>query len=424
MYNLRKTFKAAVVFLPIVFFTLLPSFVYSFDYTDVNLTTVTNSLDSLDYNYKGFDIKFKSFAVGETFDDNILYTKNDKKEDLITNINLGVGIKYEGKMNTFELIGNLYNEIYAKNDEFNSTSEDVGLNFKSELSKNDRISLNDVFLHTYLPLFFKDQFISDQFGRPQDRFSQYKNLFHTEYTHDLTRQLSTSIKYDNELNLFPSDTVSVDPSLNNNILSDSFLNKATSETSYLLSSSTTISFLYSFLYEQFAERRITENGKDASIQTIAPGIKQYITKKMYFIVRPGIDFIDSYDGGDLVKPNIQSSLTYEMDVNTRFLLLYEKRYDTNSYVNDIFNQWRTSLSFTHQLSERFGFSQMLFYGKGEFISSDTSRQQLLGSKSSFTYDINKNVKGELAYSHAESDGEIGTAGYSKNTVFIGLTAAF
>ena len=145
---------------------------------------------------------------------------------------------------------------------------------------------------------------------------------------------------------------------------------------------------------------------------------------MYFIVRPGIDFIDSYDGGDLVKPNIQSSLTYEMDVNTRFLLLYEKRYDTNSYVNDIFNQWRTSLSFTHQLSERFGFSQMLFYGKGEFISSDTSRQQLLGSKSSFTYDINKNVKGELAYSHAESDGEIGTAGYSKNTVFIGLTAAF
>ena len=392
---------------------MIPSFVYSFDYTDLNLTSFTHFLDSLDYNYKGFDVKFKSFQTGETFDDNILYTKNNKQEDFITNINLGVSAKYEGKSNTFEVIGNLYNDIYAKNSNFTSTSEDIVVNFKSELSKHDRISLNDGFSHIYLPLFFRDQFISDQFGRPGGRFSQYKNLFHTEYTHDFTRQLSTSIKYDNELDAFP-----------NNIVSDSFLNKATSETSYLLSSYTTLSFLYSFLYKQFEESTRQNAGKNASIHTIAPGVKQNITKKMYLTVLTGVDFIDSYDGEDFVKPNIQSSLTYEMDTNTRFILLYERRYETNIYANDIFNQWRTSLSFTHQLLQRLGLSQMLFYGKGEYILLDNSRQQLFGSKSSFTYDINKNLKGELTYSHVESDGETGTAGYSKNTLFVGLTAAF
>ncbi|HHT9138492.1 MAG TPA: outer membrane beta-barrel protein [Candidatus Wunengus sp. YC60] len=75
------------------------------------------------------------------------------------------------------------------------------------------------------------------------------------------------------------------------------------------------------------------------------------------------------------------------------------------------------------MSERFGSSVSLFYGSADYISSGFE-QRLLGATPAFTYDINKNLKGNLTYTYSFSDSNIETAGYTKNTVFLGLTAEF
>ena len=48
----------------------------------------------------------------------------------------------------------------------------------------------------------------------------------------------------------------------------------------------------------------------------------------------------------------------------------------------------------------------------------------MGASPVFTYDINKNLKGNLTYTYSQLDSEIKTSEYTKNTVFLGFVAEF
>ncbi|OHB70335.1 MAG: hypothetical protein A2W17_09465 [Planctomycetes bacterium RBG_16_41_13] len=73
--------------------------------------------------------------------------------------------------------------------------------------------------------------------------------------------------------------------------------------------------------------------------------------------------------------------------------------------------------------ERLGCSLSMFYGEGEYVSS-AREQRLLGVNSSLNYDINRNLKGSLVYTYSQRNSNFENAEYSKNTVFLGLTAGF
>ena len=108
----------------VVIFTAALSSAYAFDNDRLDLT-MTRFLDSLSYNYKGFDIKITEVSIGETFDDNLTFAKENKLEDFITELRLGLGVKYEGKTRTFELTGAISNQTFAKNDTFNNITQDI-----------------------------------------------------------------------------------------------------------------------------------------------------------------------------------------------------------------------------------------------------------------------------------------------------------
>ncbi|MBI2471513.1 MAG: outer membrane beta-barrel protein [Planctomycetes bacterium] len=366
-----------------------------------------NFLDSLSVNYKGFDVKLRGITIGETYDDNVTFSKENPKEDFITNAGLGVSVKYEGKITSLEVIGSLYSETFAKNDNLNNVSQDVTLNFKTEFSEYERMSLKNTFAHTYVPLWFEGaQFFVDQFGRTEGRFSYYKNKFSIDYSRDITEHFALLAKYGNDVDAFSTES-----------LSDSFLNRFGFETDYLLNPDTTLYFAYDFSDRDF------EDADNALINTITFGTRQSITKKLYFDAGIGLDFIDAFDDVELVRPLAQASLAYEISETTRARLVFIKKYDTSPYNVDIFNYWRTSAFFTRQLSERFGSSVSLFYGNGDYISSGFE-QRLIGATPAITYDINKNLKGNLTYTYSFSDSDVETAGYTKNTVFFGLAAEF
>ena len=409
MARCLKTISTACLW--VVIFTAALSSAYAIDNDRLDLT-ITRFLDSLSYKYKGFDLGIKEVSIGETFDDNIAYAKKDKREDFITSAGIVLGARYEGKTRAFELTGKITDQIFAKQVDQNNVTQFINLNFKNEFSKRDSISINNVFTHFEAPESSDtsdtdNTLFTQQFGRTGGRFEFFQNKFDITYSNDIAKQLSLFVKYASEINVFSGVSTP-----------NSILNKPGLGLSYLFSPTATIfSLLYEFTNVQF------ETEEDATVNTIGPGIRQYITKKLYFDGSTGVDFIDSFDGENLTKPFVQASLTYIIDEKTRARFSFNKRYGTSPYVAEIFNNWRTSASLTRQMLERLGCSLSIFYGEGEFISS-TFKNKLLGANSSLKYDISRNLNGNLTYTYSQLDSNVETAGYSKNTLFLGLVAAF
>src|SRR4030067_2243125 len=230
--------------------------------------------------YKGLDIKIKG-AVGEMYDDNITSAidNGNKKEDFITNLTLGLGAKYEGKTNSLEFMGNINHQIFTKHNNFDNTSGEFSLNLQSEFTEHERISLKNVYTHTYETGDFEGAL-----GRTTGRYSFDRNIFNLNYIRDITKELSLNIRYANELNKFLRED-----------LKDSSLNSIGFEVDYSPSPVTILSFSYKFIKREF------KNGEDASTNTVSTGIRQYMTPRLYFDGNVGADLITSYDNKEYTK---------------------------------------------------------------------------------------------------------------------------
>lgn len=408
MNNRTKCFRAiSAVCLWIGFFTITLSSVYSSDDDNGMDLSLSRFLDILSYNYKGFQAQITEVSVGEIYDDNVTFTDRNEKDDFITLTGFGLGIKYEGKSRSLDILGNVDYQTFAKNSDFNNITTDLFLNFKNEFSDHDRISLMNDFSYSDAPLFNQGEgFFDDQFGRSQGRFEYFKNKLDLDYTRDMSKQLTAIARYDNQIDLFSGSVTG---------LRDSFLNKLGVGAEYLFSSTTTSLFSYDFTNRRF------EGGADASINEITAGARQYLTKKIYFEGIAGVDFIDSFDDKNLTEPVIKTSLVYQKGADMLARLSFEKRHDTSPYEEDIFDNWRTTASATRQVLERLRCSLSVFYGEGEYIATN-SDQRFLGMNSTLLYDITKYLKGNFTYTYSDSDSE--DDGYLRNTVFFGLTAGF
>ena len=351
--------------------------------------------------YKGLDIKIKG-AVGEMYDDNITSAiDGNKKEDFITNLTLGLGAKYEGKTHSLEFMGNLNHQIFTEHNNFDNTSGEFSLNLQSEFTEHERISLKNVFIHTFEPSDFEEAL-----GRTTGRYSFDRNIFNLSYTRDITKELSLNIRYANELNKFLRED-----------LKDSSLNTIGFGTGYSINPTTNLLFSYDFRKREF------EDGKDASTHTISTGVRQYITPRLYFDGKFGIDRIISYDNKKYTKPIIGISITDEIDKKTISSLSFSKQYQTGAYRESLFNSWRTSGALTRELLERLGCFLSAFYGKGEYVTLEIT-EKFWGANIGFTYDFMERLKGNFTYTYFNKNSTVLTEEYSKNTIFLGLTTEF
>lgn len=375
-------------------------------YAVESIDSLTQFLDTLSYEYKGFDIKLKNLSMGETYDDNITYAKEDKLEDFITTLGVGMSAIYEGKTKTVELTANIGHQTFAKNGDFSNDTQGMTVNFMNELSKYDRMSLTNTFTHTDAPVFFRSDIFQEQSTTTTGKFDIFKNKFHADYSRDVSKHMNITVKYDNDTDIFAG----VD-------LPNSFFNRIGVESNYTFTQNTVFLSAYDF------SNRLFENEGNASIHTITPGLRQYITRKIYFDGKAGLSYIDSFDDESLIRPVLDTALSYEINKRTLAKISFVEKRDTNPYTVDILDYWRTTVAVTQQVTERFKCSQSVFYGSGEYISFD-STYELLGANTLITYDINKNLKGNLSYTFSDVDSNIDTNGYLKNTVFLGLTAEF
>ncbi len=352
------------------------------------------------FDFEVLDFKV-SASVLESYDDNITQTNENEQKDFITNLSFGLGVQSERKLGSFDLTAKIVQQIFAKYSDYNRLSENLILNFQQEFSKYDRMSLRDVFSHTYETITFEQAF-----GRTPGRYSQYRNRFNIDYTRDIAKQISLSAKYDNEINVFSREDVS-----------DSLRNRFGVQLDYFPTSADILMFSYDF------SRRDFDPGGYVATNSIAAGLRHYLTSQLYFDGKVGMDVIDSYTNKNYTKAFIQTSLTSDVDENSRASISFAKRYDTTAYSEDLFDYWQISGMFTRQLFKRLGFFLFAFYGQGEYIIVDVT-DNLCGADIGFTYDLTRNLKGRLNYNYSNVDSTLDTRDYSRNRAFLGLAAEF
>ena len=342
-----------------------------------------------------------SGAATETFDDNITYVKDNPKSDFITTGALGLDVKYEGKTQSLDIIGRLYEQLFAKNSKFDNTPASCILDFQKEFSRHDRLSINDGFLHTQQPVSFEDAF-----GRTPGRYGSYTNQFSLGYSHDISKQMTLTGRYANELDFFSSSDQS-----------DSLLNSAGISLQDALSSSAILLFSYDLAVRSF------DPGKSALTNSPTAGLTYYLTKKLYLEGSTGLDIIESYNDSGFCEPFVHLSLVHDVDKNTRAAIEFGHRFTTTAYEQNLFDYTKVSCSVTRQLLERLGVSFSGFYGEDKYIGAGI-KDKLAGIGVGIAYDILRHTKGILRYNYERELSNESTREYTKNWVSAGIRVDF
>ena len=355
---------------------------------------------SFAYQVGAFDLKVLG-SVYETYDDNVAYTKTNKKSDYITNAKIGLSAKYEGKTEGLEFLGNVARHQYKDNNNFDNTSEDFSLSAKKEFSPYDRAILSDTFIHAEEPSSFEDEF-----GRTSGRYSYNRNRFNLAFSKDLTKEFTLIGRYLNDYDTYSRSG-----------MSDSVQNRLGFEGDYSISSHTTVFGSYDYYRRDFYP------GADATTNSLSAGARQYFTSQIFLDANAGLDFITSFNQKDYTKPHLTASLTDDLDDTTRLSLSYDKRFYTNSSTQDLFNYWQTSVTFTKRVFQRLGFDASGFYGKGTYPTLGI-QDTLKGASAGLSYDIKQNIKGTLNYSYSKTTSSDSSRDYVRNAVSTGITIEF
>ena len=348
----------------------------------------------------GFDLDVTGSA-STAYDDNVTFVKEDKKSDNVTNLQIGLGAKQEGKTHTLALEGNLTQHLFSDNPSFNNNSQDITIDFQKELSRYDRFSATNKFVHAEDPQSFEDDF-----GRTSGRYSYYRNIFNTEYTRDLNKHVSVQGRYGNESYSASREDVN-----------DSLLHRVGFDVNYVESSAT--AFLLGY---DFTARHIDESGT-ATVHTLATGFRHFLTTQLYIDTRAGVSFVEAFDGGNAAEPSVIAALTNDFNETDSASLSYRKTSTPSSFTADIFDSWRVALNLSRQLLERLKMTASVFFGEGDFtVLGITDRQT--GASTRLSYEVTKNAQTFLAYTYSEVDSNIDTRGYDRNLVEVGVRVVF
>lgn len=346
------------------------------------------------FTYKGLDMQVQG-TIAEMFDDNLTFTKKDKKGDLITTLGLGLNINYEGKKRFLNFGGQINEGFNARFKDIKTSTQSLNLSFQNEFSQFDRITLSGTFSHSQTPASFEEEFV-----RVKGRREAYDNSFNLGYTKEINKYLTLQTSYSYSKSLFPAEeegnTSQYGLGLNVRYLSDD-----ASE--------------YSLLFNY------TKNNAGNVIYDAGLSIKKniYISEKSFFT--GGLGF--SGNKVNDINLNINISFVNEIDENTLTSIAFNMSDKLTSEGGDIFRSWQITGQFKRELSWRLNFSSSVFYGKGTFSSTDITNT-LMGLNLELFYLIREDLKGFLKYSFSNLDSSDENAGYYKNIVSTGFNWIF
>jgi hypothetical protein len=358
------------------------------------------SVNSHAFSYKGMDVKIQT-AVSEVYDDNITFSEIETEEDFITRVNLGLNVISEGKKHALGLNGNIRQSFYADKQNSNNTSGNVGVTFQNELTQHDRLSISNTFSRTLEP-----PRIEDEFGNTTKASKKSKNTFGFLYSRELSEKTMLSMNYSNIMEKVLGGTTK-----------DAYINGAGTEISYTADASTTYMISYAF-----SNRRVEDVGGTIS-HSISAGLKEYLTKRIYFDGRIGANFVDSIGGQHDTSELINVSLTDEIDETSSIGVSFEDTTQTMTGIDEMFDLWRMTGSYTKALYEGFNFSSSAFYGNGTAELLNYT-EKLWGADISLSYKFSENMKWNMGYTYSDKKATTENQSYTRNTLTTGISANF
>ncbi|HTL69732.1 MAG TPA: outer membrane beta-barrel protein [Candidatus Eisenbacteria bacterium] len=352
------------------------------------------------FDMNGIDVKPRASVTG-TYDDNVTFVRDGEIDDFVTRLSAGLEAKAEGKTHSLNVNGNIHQEFFIDNSEFDNTSGDVNADYKQEFDPYNRIRLRDSFLRAEEARTFEEAF-----NRTQGRYAYYRNRFLFDYMHDFTKQWSLTGRYGNEISEFQRSDIR-----------DSSLNTAGVEALYQHTSTLKFLFAYDFSIRDF------QGGSDAETHTLSTGVLYYLTKQLYAEARVGVDFIDAFNNDDFTEPMFRARLTDDINETTSWDIAFEKEYAPTSYTEDIFDYWQVSTTLRKQFNPRWNAYLSGFYGDGDYQTADRT-DTLWGANVALTYDITKIWKGTVKYTFTDVNSDLASQEYTRNTIQAGLALQF
>ncbi len=385
--------------------------------------------------YEGLTLKI-SGDISESYSNNITYAsdREDEVEDFTTLLDLGLDFQYIGKRRFMLFAGNIRRELFEPQANVRNPSENASLIFNNEFTEYDKINLSNTFTHSRVPGKSQGGFdvdnciekyeeqgqssdevesicneFAEQFGRHRGRFDSYSNSSGITYNRIISEYFTVRTNYNYRHN-WSDDEDTRDADHHSIGLS----------ANYQYSQPTMFSLSYIYRISTYEER------DDISRQSITTGIRQYITKRLYFDGNIGADLAISDSGDDSITGN--ATLTGEIDPISTAAISYSQGTSISANTDDTFENWRVTGRLSKQLLEDFKGSLSAFYGKGEYSSTGVE-DTLLGAGINFSYNFwrskrGSNIRGNLGYSYSDLDSTNENRVYTRNSVISSLTLAF
>lgn len=374
--------------------------------------------------YEGLTLKIEG-KLTEKYSNNITYAQDNKNriEQWTTLLTLGLNVGYEGKKRALILGGQMSQPVRFDKSDIRNSSEIGTLDFVNEFSSFDKIRIKDIYTHTRVPGSINERDFREEceklyreygidvtrndprcvefereFGVSQGAFDTYQNYFNLNYSRNISDQIIVSGEYTNNKYDSTEETSN-----------DSIRNRFKFGVNYSLSQ-TTAFFLWYALSNRSYDRR-----NDISTNLFRAGIRQYITKRLYFNGDIGMDFTPITD-----SVSYNALLTGDLDEKTSANIHFLR--DTRTAVDrdDVFRSWRVIGRLTRSLTEDLIVVLSAFYGEGDFVSAEVI-DTLLGASVSSNYIFwqhkrGARITGNLGYRYSKLDSTDQSRGYDTSSI--------
>ena len=356
--------------------------------------------------YEGLNLKIEG-KISENYSNNVTFAKDKENriEDFMTMLALGLDMKYEGKRRALGISGRASRRVKTKSTDIQNSSENLTVNFRNEFSEYDAISVNNTFTHTQMPETFEDEF-----GRIQGRFDSYNNGLSFQYNRIINKYFNVGVNYDNR---FYSNS--------REGTKDLYKNGVRLRVNYIHSAATDFSLSSNFSKSEF------EGGDDVSMYLISAGVGHYITKRLQFRAGAGVN-VSSRGEDRNTRQDINISLSNQIDENTNASLSYTRGVQLSADTGNLFSNWRITGRLTRQLLEDLNGSLSGFYGQGEYDLTGVT-DTLAGASASLSYNFwrgkrGSRVSGSLGYTYSNLDSTDEDRGYDRNSITSGVNIVF
>ncbi len=348
-----------------------------------------------------FDYIFNG-SIDETFDDNVNSSSSDSESDWITNMAIGLGIRSEGRRFEFDFIGNVYQQINLKNSDNNANSQDLALSINSAFTENISLQLSDAFQH-----YPESRDFNTMFSRGDAGTAYISNVFSSQLSVDVTKQLFFDLQYNNRIMENSSSS-----------LSDSVQHNPGIDAGYYINTSNIIRAGFMKFYMNY------DNGGRQEQDRGYAEYELHFTDQTAAVLHGGYDYTDSTEGQSL-DTRWRVSVTDNVDKKNRLSIVYLKENTISNIINDTFDNWSITGSLARDISLRINTGLSAFYGSGSYRVSGV-KESLAGASLSLSYAVTEFISFNLGYTHTWNNSESGgdKTGYHRNQASAGLSALF